>query len=115
MKAPSLFLFITLTFGLLELPAVSPGDRRGNQSNPASGKDYLFPGTGFFKKNRDPIKEEEAKEWFLAAESKEKEGDLRKALDIYENFTKRRSDTILTRENEQIQLGPESIFRGRNH
>ena len=113
MKAFSIFLLLTLTLGLLELPAVSPGDRRRYQSNPSSdkGKNYLFPGTGFFKKNRDPINAEQAKDWFLAAESKEKAGDLRKALDIYENFAKRRSDAILTRENEQIQIGPESLFR----
>ena len=113
MKASCIFLLLALTLGLLELPAVSPGDRGRYQSNSSSdkGKEYLFPGTGFFKKNRDPINAEQAKEWFLAAESKVKTGDLRKALDIYENFAKRRSDATLTRENEQIQIGPEALFR----
>ena len=111
MKASSLLLLLTLVFSHFELTAVSPGDRRRYQSNPSAAKDYLFPGTGFFKKNRDPIKAEQAKKWFLAAESKEKVGDLGKALDFYENFAKRRSNATLLRENSEVQLGPESLFR----
>jgi hypothetical protein len=111
MKASSLLLLLTLVFSHLELSAVSPGDRRRYQTNPSAAKDYLFPGTGFFKKNRDPIKAEQAKKWFLAAESKEKTGDSGKALDFYENFAKRRSDATLLREDSEIQLGPESLFR----
>jgi outer membrane protein assembly factor BamD len=111
MKATSIFLLLTLTTSLLDLTAVSPGDRRRSQSNASSGKEYLFPGTGFFKKNRDPIDAKQAKEWFLSAESKEKSGDLGKALDLYENFAQRRSDAVLTRGDEVIQLGPESLFR----
>ena len=89
MKASSIFLILSFALGLLELSGVSPGDRRRYQSNSSSDKDYLFPGTGFFKKNRDPIEAKQAKEWFLAAESKEQAGDLGKALDLYENFSKR--------------------------
>jgi len=111
MKASSVFLLLCFALGLLELSGVSPGDRRRYQSNPTGDKDYLFPGTGFFKKNRSPIDEEQAREWFLSAESKEKAGDLKKALDLYENFSKRRSDTTLTRDNEEIQVGPEALFR----
>ena len=113
MKTSSIFLLLTLMISLLDLLAVSPGDRRSYQSNTSSGngKEYLFPGTGFFRKNRDPIAAEQARKWFLAAEAKEKAGDLKKALDIYETFAKRRSDAVLTRENDKIQVGPESLFR----
>jgi hypothetical protein len=111
MKASSIILLLFFAFGLIELSAVSPGDSRRYQSNPSADKDYLFPGTGFFKKNRDPIDSEQAKEWFLTAESKEKSGDLGKALDLYENFAKRRSDATLSRNNELVQIGPESLYR----
>ena len=111
MKASSIILLLSFALGLIELSAVSPGDSRRYQSNPSADKDYLFPGTGFFKKNRDPIDSEQAKEWFLTAESKEKSGDLGKALDLYENFAKRRSDATLSRNNELVQIGPESLFR----
>jgi outer membrane protein assembly factor BamD len=113
MKALPLFLLVTILFSLLELSAVSPGDRRPNQprSSSDSGKDYLFPGTGFFRKNRSPIEGEQAKRWFLEAESEQKTGDLKSALDLYENFAKRRSDSVLIRNKVEIQVGPESLYR----
>jgi len=109
MKSVSIFLLFTLTISLLGMTFASAANRRGAQTN--SSKDYLFPGTGFFKKNRDPINASQAKEWFLSAEAQEKSGDLSKALDIYENFAKRRSDTVFILGNEEVQIGPESLFR----
>ena len=55
-------------------------------------KEYTFPGTGFFIKNRDPYNSEEARKWFIEASKLQKEGSLRKALGLYEKFSKRRSD-----------------------
>lgn len=109
MKSVSRSLLLTLTISLLGVTFASADSSRGAQTN--SSKDYLFPGTGFFKKNRDPINASQAKEWFLSAEAQEKSGDLSKAMDIYENFAKRRSDTVFMRGNEEIQIGPESLFR----
>ena len=77
----------------------------------SSGKEFLFPGTGFFRKNRDPIPEEQAKEWFITAEAKLDQGEIRKALDLYENFSKRRSNAVLVRKGKKIQIGPEALFR----
>ncbi len=93
--------------------SVAPGDNR-NRSSSDSDKEYLFPGTGFFSKNRDPISNEQSKKWFLEAELEEKKGDPGKALSIYEKFSKRRSDLILKRGDESIQVGPESLYRAAN-
>ena len=112
MKVLPSVLLLVFAFGFLESHAVSPGDRRRSQAGLGkTGKDYLFPGTGFFRKDRSAIDSEQAKKWFLEAEKNQESGDLKKALSIYENFAKRRSDAILTRKNEEIQIGPESLYR----
>jgi len=71
----------------------------------------LFPGTGFFVKNRDPYSNEEAKSWFEEASSIQKNGDLMGALKLYEKFTKRRSDMLLFYEGKSVLIGPESLYR----
>ncbi len=106
-----IIISFTLVFSLGTLWSVSPGSRsaRGNASN--LEKEYLFPGTGFFKKNRDPIEDAQAKEFFLSAEKAESQDDSREALSIYEKFAKRRSDFRITRNGTEIQIGPESLYR----
>ena len=76
-----------------------------------SDKEYTFPGTGFFVKDRTPYPENEAKHWFLEANKLQKAGSLRKALGLYEKFSKRRSDAMVTVKGEQIKVGPESLYR----
>lgn len=71
----------------------------------------LFPGTGFFVKNRDSYDSSEAKDWFLQAVQLEKKNENSKALKIYEKFIKRRSDLILRREDKKIIVGAEAIYR----
>ena len=99
----------------VDLWPVSPSDYRrrspGTWRRQHDEKDYLFPGTGIFGKNRDPIESQQAKEWFLKAEDEEKKGDLRDALSYYEKFSKRRTDTRIIRDGSEIQIGPESLFR----
>jgi tetratricopeptide (TPR) repeat protein len=72
---------------------------------------HLFPGTGFFVKNRDAYNDEEAKAWFLEAIDLEKSNEDRAALKLFEKFIKRRSNLILRREDKKIIVGPESIYR----
>ncbi len=74
-------------------------------------KTYLFPGTGFFIKNRDPYKDDEAKEWFLEAIELQRADELSGALKLFEKFTKRRCDLIIDFENTPTLIGPESIYR----
>jgi len=76
-----------------------------------SEKEYTFPGTGFFVKDRTPYPENEAKRWFLEANKLQKAGSLRKALGLYEKFSKRRSDAMVTLQGEKIKIGPESLYR----
>ena len=85
----------------------SPGTWRRQHDE----KNYLFPGTGIFGKNRDPIEFQQAKGWFLKGEDEERKGDLRDALSYYEKFSKRRTDARIIRDDTEIQLGPESLFR----
>ena len=99
----------------VDLWPVSPNDYRrrspGTWRRQHDEKDYLFPGTGIFGKNRDPIESQEAKQWFLKAEGEEKKGNLRGALSYYEKFSKRRTDGRIIRDGTEIQIGPESLFR----
>ena len=99
----------------VDLWPVSPSDYRrrspGTWRRQHDEKDYLFPGTGIFGKNRDPIESQQAKEWFLKAEDEEKKGDLRDALSYYEKFSKRRTDARIIHDGTEIQIGPESLFR----
>lgn len=76
-----------------------------------SDKEYTFPGTGFFVKDRTPYPESDAKNWFLEANKLQQAGSLRKALGLYEKFSKRRSDAMVTVKGEQIKVGPESLYR----
>ena len=106
-----IIISFSLIFSIGTLWSVSPGGRsmRGNTSS--VDKEYLFPGTGLFKKNRDPIEDSQAREFFFAAEKAESEDDAREALSIYENFAKRRCDFRIIRDSSEIQIGPESLFR----
>jgi len=83
-------------------------DNRGNRTDE---KTYLFPGTGFFIKNREPYDDREAKEWFHSAVALEREGNFAKALKIYKKFTKRRTDLVIDFEGTQVLIGPEAIYR----
>ncbi len=74
-------------------------------------KTYLFPGTGFFIKNRDPYEDDEAKQWFLEAIELQRTDELSDALKLFEKFTKRRCDLIIDFENTPTLIGPESIYR----
>ena len=74
-------------------------------------KTYLFPGTGFFIKNRDPYEDDEAREWFLEAIELQRTDELSDALKLFEKFTKRRCDLIIDFENTPTLIGPESIYR----
>jgi len=99
----SIFFVVSSSCFLESAPAPSkPG---------VSDKEYTFPGTGFFIKDRSPYPENEAKRWFLEANKMQKAGSLRKALGLYEKFSKRRSDAIVTLQGEKIKIGPESLYR----
>jgi len=105
--------FITL-FSLSPLWSGSLGGRPKKGNSSSINKEYLFPGTGFFKKNRDPFNDVESKGIFLEAEKAELATDTNKALPLYEKFAERRSDARLIRKNVEIQIGPESLYRAAN-
>ena len=116
MKFRHLFTFtLLLSIAGLELLPVSPNDYKrrspGTWRRQYDEKDYLFPGTGIFGKNRDPIELAQAKEWFLQAEAEEKKGDLRDALSHYDKFSKRRTEARFVHNGVEIQIGPEALFR----
>ena len=79
------------------------------------GKRMLKKNTPFrgpvFIKNRDPYEAEEAKSWFIEAHKLQKEGSLRKALGLYEKFSKRRSDASVNIDGSSVPVGPESLYR----
>ena len=86
----------------------------GQQSNSRykeEEKEYLFPGTGFFVKNRKPYENNEAINWFREAYSLELKGEYGKALSLYERFSKRRSDALVKIDSKQFKVGPEALFR----
>ena len=86
----------------------------GQQSNSRykeEEKEYLFPGTGFFVKNRKPYENNEAINWFREAYSLELKGEYGKALSLYEKFSKRRSDALVKIDSKQFKVGPEALFR----
>ena len=89
------------------------GAQKGNRNSAANSdeKEYLFPGTGFFVKNRKPYDESEAKAWFKEAYNLEKEGKGSKSLKFYEKFSKRRSDAMVNIDGNSYHVGPESLFR----
>ena len=100
------FSICLLIFGL-EYAEANP--RASQKSDEV--KTYLFPGTGFFIKNRDPYEDDEAREWFLEAIELQRTDELSDALKLFEKFTKRRSDLIIDFENTPTLIGPESIYR----
>jgi outer membrane protein assembly factor BamD len=112
MKFVKSFILLLLITFVSQSYAISPGggNLRKNGSN-SDDKEFLFPGTGFFKKNRDPISDEQSRFWFDEAAKAERNGDLKKALDLYENFSKRRSDLRINSSGKVIQVGPESLYR----
>ena len=67
-----IFLSSFLIFGTFSF-ALSPGEKNlRNKNSYSDDKEFLFPGTGFFKKNRDPLSDEEAKRWFIDAENRKR-------------------------------------------
>tara|TARA_X000000950_G_scaffold273837_1_gene358108 strand:+ start:438 stop:1547 length:1110 start_codon:yes stop_codon:yes gene_type:complete len=99
-------IFFTLILFLLGHLAAAP-----NSKQSAGEKEHLFPGTGFFVKNRDPYDEKIAKKWFLEAQKSQREGDSGEALSIYEKFTKRRSDASINTKQGTVLVGPESLYQ----
>ena len=99
--------FIVLCSGSLLYP------QKGNPNRGSSPdeEEYLFPGTGFFIKNRKPYDENEAKSWFREAYNFDKQDKSSKSLKLYEKFAKRRSDASLELDGKIFQVGPESLFR----
>ena len=96
-------LFFLIIYSTGQLWSVSPGGNRRNNNSATQTKEYLFPGTGFFKKNRDPIDNNQAKVWFLEASKAEIEGDFQDAIQLYEKFALRRCDYRHTEKNVEIQ------------
>jgi tetratricopeptide (TPR) repeat protein len=114
MKQLKIFIsFITL-FSFSPLWSGSLGGRPNKGNTSSINKEYLFPGTGFFKKNRDPLSDVESKGIFIEAEKAELATNTNKALTLYEKFAARRSDSRLIRKNVEIQIGPESLYRAAN-
>ena len=99
------FIFL-LSFSVLVDSFGAPP--RNSQSNE---KEYTFPGTGFFSKDRSPYQENEARSWFIEANRLQKKGNFSKALSLYEKFSKRRSDAIVKSSGVNLKIGPESLFR----
>ena len=91
MKLNSILFLSIVSFSLAHFIDGAPRPRGQADAE----KEYTFPGTGFFIKNRDPYEAEEAKSWFVEAHKLQKEGSLRKALGLYEKFSKRRSDALV--------------------
>ena len=94
MKFSSLSALLVLFLFQLELLAVK-GSRPGDKTT--DEEQHLFPGTGFFIKDRSPYDDSEAKKMFLDADELHLKGEISSALKLYEKFSKRRSDFILTR------------------
>ena len=98
-----IFPVLLSLFILASVLQAASGSSRGSDT---SEKTYLFPGTGFFVKNRKPYEPQEAKRWFNEADGHQKKGDLGKALSLYEKFAKRRSDTQIQVRGENDLSGP---------
>ena len=101
---PSLFFFFSVIFSEAQ-------NRNSASSSNSVENEYLFPGTGFFIKNRKPYDKIEAKVWFKEAYDLEKEQKESKSLKLYEKFSKRRSDVEVSIDGQTYQIGPESLFR----
>ena len=100
----SFFIFLSLIFAEAQTG-------RQNRGAASDEKQYLFPGTGFFVKNRLPYDEEEAKAWFKEAFTLQNQGKEKKALSLYEKFSKRRTDATLKIQDIVFKVGPESLYR----
>ena len=100
------FAICILTIGFYQADANPRAPKKSDEV-----KTYLFPGTGFFIKNRDPYEDDEAKQWFLEAIELQRTDELSDALKLFEKFTKRRCDLIIDFENTPTLIGPESIYR----
>lgn len=111
MKHLKISVFFLIIYSTCQLWAVSPGANRRNNNSATETKEYLFPGTGFFKKNRDPIDNNQAKIWFLEGSKAEGKGDFQDAIQLYEKFALRRCDYRYTVKSVEIQIGPESLYR----
>ena len=98
----SFFIFLSLIFAEAQTG-------RQNRGAASDEKQYLFPGTGFFVKNRLPYDEEEAKAWFKEAFTLQNQGKEKKALSLYEKFSKRRTDATLKIQDIVFKVGPESF------
>lgn len=107
MKLNSILFLSIVSFSLAHFIDGAPRPRGQADAE----KEYTFPGTGFFIKNRDPYEAEEAKSWFIEAHKLQKEGSLRKALGLYEKFSKRRSDASVNIDGSSVPVGPESLYR----
>ena len=103
------FFFIGICLHLLCSNQADANPRAPQNSE--EEKTYLFPGAGFFIKNREPYKDEEAKKWFLEAIELQKANELSDALKLFEKFILRRSDLVIDYENTPTLIGPESIYR----
>ena len=68
-------------------------------------------GDRFFQKTETPTKQRKQKSWFIEAHKLQKEGSLRKALGLYEKFSKRRSDASVNIDGSSVPVGPESLYR----
>ena len=90
--------------------SVAPANPRGKSVSDDEKKE-LFPGTGFFIKNRNPYEDEEAKEWFLEALKLQKENETSDALKQFEKFSKRRCDLVLKIKDAQVMIGPEALYQ----
>ena len=107
MKTTGLHLIcFVLFFPLLSAAPPNDGGNRGTEE-----REHLFPGTGFFVKNREPYDEAVARKWFFDADRFHKEGELGDALGLYEKFAKRRSDLVVNVNGSSILVGGEALYR----
>jgi len=103
-RTRGLLLLVAFVLGI-EVWAVN------RKSTSEDERNDLFPGTGFWVKNRLPFEDQEARQWFQAGIQLERDGESKKALKIYKKFTKRRTDLIINFEGNEVLIGPEAIYR----
>jgi len=104
------YLLVILSFSFIGIDFLWAQKSSSRKANDPS-EEYLFPGTGFFIKDRKPYEDYQAKAWFKQAYLLEKEDKASKALSFYEKFTKRRSDATLEIDSKTYKVAPESLFR----
>lgn len=96
---------------LLMTSALVSSHAAPSRNSPSTEKEYTFPGTGFFSKDRSPYDDKEARSWFIEANRLQNTGEFSKSLSLYEKFSKRRSDAIVVLGSNTLKVGPESLFR----